>query len=86
MILHAAHQALEMAVVPPELIRIQRDQAVTYARLVYDGRWFTDARKLLDGYSATVQSMVTGTVCIKLFGGELLPACVVEHRVAVFHS
>ena len=81
-ILHTAHRALEIAVLPPELIRIQREQAVTYARLVYDGRWFTDTRKLLDAFIATVQPMVTGTVCVKLFGGELLSARVIERRVA----
>jgi argininosuccinate synthase len=86
-ILHRAHRTLEMAVVPPELIRIQRDQAVTYARVVYGGQWFTDTRKVLDDFSATVQPMVTGAVCVKLFGGELLSACVVERRVAaVSHS
>jgi argininosuccinate synthase len=86
-ILHAAHRALETAVVPSELTRIQRDQAVTYAELVYEGRWFTDARKVLDDFSAAVQPMVTGAVCVKLFAGELLSACPVERPfAAVSHS
>jgi argininosuccinate synthase len=81
-ILETAQRALETAVVPPELIRIQRDQAVTYAQLVYGGRWFTEARTLLDARVAAVQQMVTGTVRLKLFGGELLSPVVVEGSVA----
>jgi len=76
--LDAAHRALEAAVVPPELIRIQRDQAATYAQLVYSGRWFSEARTSLDAFSATLQQMVTGTVCVKVFGGELLSSSIVE--------
>jgi argininosuccinate synthase len=86
-ILDAAHRALEAAVVPSELIQIQRDQAVTYARLVYGGRWFTEARELLDAFSARMQEMVTGTIRIQLFGGELLSSSVVEGSgVVVSHS
>jgi len=76
--LDAAHRALEAAVVPPELIRMQRDQAVTYAQLVYSGRWFSEARTSLDTFSAAVQQMVTGTVRIRVFGGELLSSSIVE--------
>ena len=84
-ILETAHRALETAVVPPGLIRIQRDQAVTYAQLVYGGRWFTETRELLDAFSARMQQMVTGTVRIKLFGGELLSSSIVEDGVTVSH-
>ena len=83
MILDAAHRALETAVVPSELIRIQRDQAVTYAQLVYAGRWFTETRELFDAFSARMQEMVTGTIRIKLFGGELLSSSIVEGSGAV---
>ena len=82
-ILDAAHRALEAAVVPSELIRIQRDQAVTYAQLVYGGRWFTETREQCDAFSARMQQMVTGTIRIKLFGGELLSSSMVEGSVAV---
>jgi len=84
-ILDTAHRALETAVVPQELIRIQRDQAMTYAQLVYGGRWFTETRELFDAFSARMQQMVTGTVRVKLFGGELLSSSIVEHSVAVSH-
>jgi argininosuccinate synthase len=82
-ILDAAHRALEAAVVPSKLIRIQRDQAVTYAQLVYGGRWFTETRELFDAFSARMQEMVTGTIRIKLFGGELLSTSIVEGSGAV---
>ena len=82
-ILDAAHRALEAAVVPSELIRIQREQAVTYAQLVYDGRWFTETRELFDAFSARMQEMVTGTIRVRLFGGELLSSSMVEDSGAV---
>jgi argininosuccinate synthase len=82
-ILDAALRALETSVVPSELIQIQRDQAVTYAHLVYGGRWFTDTRELFDAFSARMQQMVTGMVRVKLFGGELLSSSVVEGSGAV---
>lgn len=86
-ILDTAHRALEAAVVPSELIQIQRDQAVTYAQLVYGGRWFSDARELFDAFSARMQQMVTGTVRIRLFGGELVSSSVVEGSgTVVSHS
>lgn len=73
MLLSAALRALETAVAPPELIRIQRDQAVTYARLVYSGEWFTDRREALDAFCQVVQRMVTGTVRVEASNGALRP-------------
>jgi argininosuccinate synthase len=81
-ILDAAYRALEAAVVPSELIRIQRDQAETYAELAYSGQWFSESRQVLDAFGATVLPMVRGIVRIKLFGGELLSPSPVELDVA----
>jgi argininosuccinate synthase len=80
-VLHAAHSALETAVVPPAVTRLKRKRAAEYADLVLDGRWFTAARKTLDALNAKVQESVTGAVRIKLFKGTLvtLEASACEH-------
>jgi argininosuccinate synthase len=85
-ILDEALRALEAASVSPELMRMRRDQAATYAGLVFDGRWFTQARSRLDGFNAKVQQMVTGTVRLRLFDGKLLSSSVLEGDATVSRS
>ena len=85
-ILEAALRPLEAALVSPELIRMRRDQAATYAQLVFEGRWFTQARSRLDGLNAKVQQMVTGTVRVRVFEGKLLSSLVLEGDAAVSRS
>lgn len=85
-ILHATLRALEAAVLPPERIQAQREQATRYADVVNEGRWFTEARIQLDAFNARVQQMLTGTVRVKLFEGSLLSSSVVESGVAVLRS
>jgi len=41
-----------------------------YADLVYNGLWFTQTREAIDGFVASVQQRVTGTVRLKLFKGD----------------
>ena len=82
-ILDTALRALETARVPPELIRMRSDQASAYAELVFDGRWFTEARTELDGFNDKVQQMVTGTVRVKLLDGKLLSSTVLEGDATV---
>jgi len=71
-VLHAAHMALETSVLPPEVTRLKRDRATEYARLVWNGQWFTAAREAMDALNAKVQERVTGSVRITLFKGTLL--------------
>jgi len=85
-VLHAAHTALEASVMPRDLLRLKRDRATEYARIVSDGLWFTAARRTLDAFNAVVQERVTGSVRVTLFretllaseAGELAPAGVTQ--------
>jgi argininosuccinate synthase len=69
-ILHLAHRALEELVLDGEAARFKASVAQEYARLVYQGKWFTSHRRDLDVYVRSTQSLCTGTVAIKLHKGS----------------
>lgn len=68
-ILHQAHRALEELVLEGEGARFKRQVAQEYARLVYQGKWFSAHRSALDAYVARTQTVVEGTVRIALHRG-----------------
>jgi len=68
-ILHAAHGALEELVLDGEAARFKTSAAQEYARLVYQGKWFTSHRRNLDAYVLSTQQLVTGRVRVKLHKG-----------------
>jgi argininosuccinate synthase len=68
-ILHTAHRALEDMVLDAEVARFKASVAAEYARMVYQGKWFTSHRRDLDAYAQSTQSAVTGTVRVKLHKG-----------------
>src|SRR5262249_41929265 len=68
-ILHQAHRALEELVLDAEAARFKASVAQEYARLVYQGKWFTSHRRDLDRYVESTQAVVTGTVRIMLHKG-----------------
>ena len=69
-ILHTAHRALEDMVLDAEVGRFKASVAAEYARLVYQGRWFTSHRRDLDAYVKSTQGAVSGTVRLKLHKGS----------------
>jgi argininosuccinate synthase len=69
MILHAAHRALEDLVLDGEAARFKTSVAQEYARLVYQGKWFTRHRRNLDAYVLSTQQLVTGRIRVKLHKG-----------------
>jgi argininosuccinate synthase len=68
-ILHAAHRALEDLVLDGEAARFKASVAQEYARLVYQGKWFTSHRRNLDAYVSSTQQAVTGRVRVRLHKG-----------------
>jgi argininosuccinate synthase len=68
-ILHAGHRALEDLVLDGEAARFKTSVAQEYARLVYQGKWFTSHRRNLDAYVLSTQQLVTGRVRVKLHKG-----------------
>jgi len=70
-ILHAAHRALEELVLDGEVARFKTSAGQEYARLVYQGKWFTAHRRDLDAYVMSTQQAVTGRVRIELHKGNV---------------
>jgi argininosuccinate synthase len=73
-ILYAAHQNLEELVLDRDTFHEKQKIALTYADLVYDGKWFTPLRKAIDAFIDSTQEEVTGRVKLKLYKGNIIPA------------
>jgi argininosuccinate synthase len=69
-VLHQAHRALEELVLDGETGRFKTSVAQEYARLVYQGKWFSRHRRDLDAYVTSTQAAVSGKVIIKLHKGS----------------
>ena len=79
-ILYAAHSMLESLVLDRDLIYLKQQNALKYADLVYDGKWFSQSREALDAFVAQTQTVVTGTVKVKLYKGNIVPAGVTAEQ------
>ena len=73
-VLHAAHRELEQLVLDRRTLRLKDELALTYADLVYDGRWWSPERQALDALVDATQKTVTGTVRLKLYKGSVTVA------------
>ncbi len=73
-ILYEAHRALEQLVLDRDTLHYKEKMALTYADLVYDGRWFTPLKHAMDAFVDHTQSVVTGSVKLKLYKGNIVLA------------
>lgn len=73
-ILYFAHDKLEQLTLDKETFQLKQTLAHKYASLVYNGQWFTTVREALDAFVNKTQETVTGTVKLKLYKGNLIPA------------
>jgi argininosuccinate synthase len=71
-ILHVAHRALEGLTLDRELIALKDSLMPYYARLVYNGFWFSPERVALQGMIDGTQKNVTGRVKLKLYKGNVI--------------
>jgi argininosuccinate synthase len=69
-VLHAAHRALETLTLSREQIRFKEVIAGEYARLIYNGQWFSAHHQDLAAYVQSTQRFVSGTVRVKLSRGH----------------
>lgn len=69
-VLHEALTALEELTLDRETQEMKRHLAQRYARLVYDGLWFTPLKKALDAFTEAAEGRVTGTVRVRLVRGR----------------
>ena len=68
--LFAAHQALEEMVLTRDVQRFKRQVGQEYARVVYDGLWFSGHHQDLAAYVRSTQRFVTGEVKVRLHRGQ----------------
>lgn len=73
-ILYYAHRELEYLTLDRATLHYKEQIAIKYAELVYDGMWFAPLREALDAFVDSTQQTVTGTVCLKLYKGNIVSA------------
>jgi argininosuccinate synthase len=73
-ILYAAHRALESLTLDRDTAHFKEALAIRYAEIVYNGQWFSMLREALDGFVEVTQRNVSGTVGLKLYKGNIVPA------------
>jgi argininosuccinate synthase len=67
-----AHRAIESITLDREVLALKDDLMPRYARLVYNGYWFSPERRLLQTLIDASQKNVNGTVRLKLYKGTVM--------------
>lgn len=73
-VLYKAHQMLESLCLDRATLHLKQSLQQTYANLVYEGRWFSQAKEALDALIEVTQQHLSGKVKLKLFKGSMIPA------------
>ncbi|WHH60194.1 argininosuccinate synthase [Petroclostridium sp. X23] len=73
-ILYAAHRELEYLTLDRQTLQYKQMIGIKFAELVYDGNWYTPLREALSAFVDSTQQTVTGTVRLKLYKGNCMPA------------
>ena len=69
-ILHIAHRAMESITLDRDVINLKDSLVPRFARLVYNGFWFSPEMRILLSMVRETQSGVTGTVRLELYKGN----------------
>jgi argininosuccinate synthase len=67
-----AHRAIESITLDREVLALKDDLMPRYARMVYNGYWFSPERRLLQTLIDESQHSVNGTVRVKLYKGTVM--------------
>ncbi|MEJ2176213.1 MAG: argininosuccinate synthase [bacterium] len=67
-----AHRAIESITLDREVLALKDDLMPRYARLIYNGYWFSPERQLLQTLIDASQAPVNGTVRLKLYKGTVI--------------
>lgn len=73
-ILYAAHKELEYLCLDKQTQAFKHIVANKFAELTYSGEWFTPLREALSAFVDDTQKTVTGSVKLKLYKGNVIPA------------
>jgi argininosuccinate synthase len=69
-ILHIAHRDIESITLDRDTQHQKDDMSGEFARLIYNGHWFSAKMKAMRAYITDTQEYVTGTVKVKLYKGN----------------
>jgi argininosuccinate synthase len=78
-ILHQAHRAIESITLDREVTFLRDSLIPSYARMIYNGFWYSPERELIQQTIDQMQVNVTGEVRLKLYKGN----CIVLGRKAI---
>ena len=67
-----AHRAIESITLDREVLALKDDLMPRYARMIYNGYWFSPERRLLQSLIDESQAPVNGSVRVKLYKGTVL--------------
>ncbi len=73
-ILHFAHRQIESLTMDREVMHLRDSLIPKYATLVYNGFWYAPERLALQALVTESQQKVSGTVRLKLYKGNIIPA------------
>ena len=73
-ILYFAHRELEYLCLDKQTQSFNEIASNKFTELVYSGEWYTPLREALSSYFDIVNETVTGTVKLKLYKGNIIPA------------
>jgi argininosuccinate synthase len=73
-ILNKAHDLLETITLDRETMHYKSLVSQKFSELVYFGQWYTTIREAISAFVDKTQETVTGTVKLKLYKGNLIPA------------
>tara|TARA_B100000315_G_C14578603_1_gene589240 strand:+ start:1422 stop:2639 length:1218 start_codon:yes stop_codon:yes gene_type:complete len=68
-ILHVAHRGIESITMDREVVHLRDGLIPQYAKIVYEGYWFSPEREMFQCAIDEAQRHVTGTVRVKLYKG-----------------
>ncbi|MCL2066450.1 MAG: argininosuccinate synthase [Treponema sp.] len=73
-ILYTAHRELERLCLDRKTMAFKNIAAQELSELIYGGEWFTPLREALSAFVDKTQDQVTGSVKLKLYRGNVVPA------------
>jgi argininosuccinate synthase len=81
-----AHRAIESITLDREVLALKDDLMPRYARMIYNGYWFSPERRLLQQLIDASQAPVNGTVRVKLYKGTVLVTSRVSRGDSLFDA
>jgi argininosuccinate synthase len=91
-VLHTARRAIESLVLDREVLHMRDDLAQRYARMVYNGFWYSPERETLQATMDRIQAKVTGEARLVLYKGSVRitgrrsPHSIYDADVATFEA